>query len=98
MALCPGYTKTEFHQRAGINMSRTPEWMWLAADGVVADALRDLRRGKRVSVPDWKYKAAVFGMRHLPRGVIRLATRDVRGRIGRDEFDRDEAGRRDAGS
>lgn len=95
MALCPGYTKTEFHQRAGINMSRTPGWMWLAADAVVADGLRDLRRGKRVSVPDWKYKVAVFGMRHLPRGLIRRATRDVRGRIGRDEFDRDEAQRRD---
>lgn len=94
MALCPGYTKTEFHQRAGINMSRTPGWMWLAADNVVVDGLRDLRRGKSVSVPNWKYKVAVFGMRHLPRGLIQLASRDVRGRIGRDEFDRDEATRR----
>jgi short-subunit dehydrogenase len=95
MALCPGYTKTEFHERAGIDMTRTPAWMWLAADEVVADAMRDLRRGKRVSVPDWKYKVAVFGMRHLPRGLIRRATRDVRGRIGRDEFDRGEATRRE---
>jgi short-subunit dehydrogenase len=84
MALCPGYTRTEFHQRAGINMSKTPEWMWLRADDVVRDALRDLRRGKVVSVPDWKYKLVVFGLRHVPRRLLQGAARDVRGRIGRD--------------
>lgn len=81
MALCPGYTRTEFHQRAGIGMSRTPAWMWLDADDLVRDGLRDLARGKLVSVPDWRYKAAVFGIRHLPRVLLRWATRDTRGRI-----------------
>jgi short-subunit dehydrogenase len=94
MALCPGYTKTEFHTRAGIDTARTPGWVWLAADEVVTAALRDLARGKLVSIPSWKYKVAVFGMRHLPRALLRRATRNVRGQIGRDEFDREEAGRR----
>jgi short-subunit dehydrogenase len=85
MALCPGYTRTEFHDRAGIDMSKTPEWMWLQVDRVVDEALRDLRRGKVVSVPDWKYKIAVFGMRHLPRGLLQAVARDTRGRIGRDQ-------------
>ncbi|MEU7586522.1 SDR family oxidoreductase [Micromonospora sp. NPDC049230] len=85
MALCPGYTRTEFHQRAGINMSKTPEWMWLRAEDVVTDALRDLGKGKMVSVPDWKYKVAVAGMRHAPRRLIQAVARDTRGRIGRDE-------------
>ncbi len=85
MALCPGYTRTEFHQRAGINMSKTPEWMWLSADDVVREGLRDLRRGRLVSVPSWKYKVAVFGMRHLPRPLLQRAAKDTRGRIGRDE-------------
>jgi len=80
MAVCPGYTRTEFHQRAAIDMSKTPAWLWLDADAVVRDALRDLRRGKVVSVPDWKYKAAVFALRHLPRRVLQLAARDTRGR------------------
>jgi short-subunit dehydrogenase len=84
MALCPGYTRTEFHDRAGINMSKTPEWMWLRADDVVRDGLRDLGKGKLVSVPDWKYKLAVFGLRHSPRGLLQSVTRDTRGRIGRD--------------
>jgi uncharacterized protein len=85
MALCPGYTHTEFHDRAGIDMSKTPEWMWLQVDQVVVDALRDLRRGKVVSVPDWKYKVVVFGMRHLPRALLQAVARDTRGRTGRDE-------------
>ena len=85
MALCPGYTRTEFHDRAGIDMSKTPGWMWLRADDVVAAALRDLARGKLVSVPDWKYKATVFGMRHAPRGLVGRVSRDTRGRIGRSE-------------
>jgi short-subunit dehydrogenase len=83
MALCPGYTRTEFHDRAGIDMSKTPSWMWLRADDVVAAGLRDLARGKVVSVPDWKYKATVFGMRHAPRGLVGRVSRDTRGRIGR---------------
>jgi uncharacterized protein len=85
MALCPGYVRTEFHRRAGINMSKTPEWLWLDADELIRDAMRDLRRGRLVSVPDWKYKVAVFALRHLPRRLLRRVARDTRGRIGRDE-------------
>lgn len=79
MALCPGYTRTEFHERAGINTSRTPRWLWLEADRVVAEGLRDLRRGKVVSVPDWRYKIAAFAMRHLPQGLARTVAKDTRG-------------------
>ncbi|MGS2613986.1 SDR family NAD(P)-dependent oxidoreductase [Micromonospora sp. LZ34] len=84
MALCPGYTRTEFHDRAGINMSKTPEWMWLRADDVVDEALRDLRKGKLVSIPAWKYKLAVAGLRHAPRRLLEVVARDTRGRIGRE--------------
>jgi short-subunit dehydrogenase len=93
MALAPGYTRTEFHDRAGINMSKTPSWLWLDADDVVRDGLRDLARGRLVSVPDWKYKTAVFAMRHAPRRLLHRVSRDTRGRIGRDEVDRQTAGR-----
>lgn len=85
MALCPGYTRTELHARAGINMSKTPDWMWLRADDVVREALRDLRRGKVVSVPDWRYKLVAFGLRHAPRGLLAAASRDLRGRMGRED-------------
>ncbi|SCE85935.1 SDR family NAD(P)-dependent oxidoreductase [Micromonospora mirobrigensis] len=81
MALCPGYTRTEFHDRAGIDMSGIPAAAWLRADDVVDEALRDLRKGKLVSVPSWKYKAAVAGLRHAPQWLLHRVTRDIRGRI-----------------
>lgn len=71
MALCPGYTRTEFHDRAGIDMSRLPGWLWCTADGVVRAGLRDLRRGKVVSVPGWQYKMAVVALRLTPRSALR---------------------------
>jgi short-subunit dehydrogenase len=84
LALCPGYTRTEFHERAGIDMSGTPNWMWLSADDVVRDALRDLRRGRLVSVPSLRYKAAVFGLKYTPSGLRQRFARDRRGRAGEE--------------
>jgi short-subunit dehydrogenase len=84
MALCPGFVRTEFHDRAEIDVSQTPSWLFLDADWLVSSALRDLSRGKVVSVPSVKYKVAVFAMRHLPRSLLRRVARDTRGRIGRD--------------
>jgi hypothetical protein len=83
LALCPGYTRTEFHDRAGIDTSRMPGWLWLSAEDVVREALRDLHRGRLVSVPGLRYKAAVFGMRHAPVALLRRIAPDRRGRVSR---------------
>jgi uncharacterized protein len=81
LALCPGFTKTEFHQRAGDDMSALPDALWLDADRVVADCLRDLRRGRPRSVPGVAYKALLAVPRLLPRTLLRrLETRVVGGR------------------
>jgi uncharacterized protein len=84
LALCPGFTRSEFHSRAGIDMTKTPGWMWLQAPEVVDDALKDLRRGKTVSVPNWKYKVLVGIMRHTPTRLLRRFARGARVRTGRD--------------
>lgn len=80
-AVCPGYTHTEFHERAGIDMSRLPEWLWLDAASVVRTALRDHRRGRVVSVPGLPYKVAVTASRFAPPSAIRLAGRLSRQRL-----------------
>ncbi|MBV9023957.1 MAG: SDR family oxidoreductase [Streptomycetaceae bacterium] len=79
MALCPGFVRTEFHQRAGINVGDIPDWAWLDADKVVATAIRDLARGRVVSVPDVRYKAAVGLSRVSPGGAFNR----VSNRVGR---------------
>ncbi|WP_433462551.1 SDR family NAD(P)-dependent oxidoreductase [Spirillospora sp. CA-128828] len=70
MALCPGFVRTEFHERAQMDMSDVPEFMWLDKDDVVDAALRDLRRGVRVSIPGLQYKVAVGVGRLLPRSLV----------------------------
>ncbi len=69
-ALCPGFVRSEFQQRAKIDVSYLPGWAWLDADRLVAGCLSDVRRGRAVSVPSLRYKAAVFFLRHCP---LRLA-------------------------
>jgi len=85
LVLCPGYTRTEFHARAGIEAGKIPGWLWLSADDVVRDGLRDLRRGKLVSVPDWRYKVAVVALRYTPPGLLRWGRGLRRGRPDRVE-------------
>ncbi|MFG1949821.1 SDR family NAD(P)-dependent oxidoreductase [Micromonospora sp. NPDC048830] len=80
MALCPGYTRTGAHERVGIDTSGTPGFLWLQPAQVVDEALRDLRKGRSVSVPSGRYKLAVAGMRYAPRSLLRRFTRDTRGR------------------
>lgn len=84
MALCPGFTRTEFHARAGINMSKTSNWMWLQAPYVIEHALKDLEKGRTVSIPSWKYKFLVGVMRHTPTPLLRRIARTARVRTGRD--------------
>lgn len=70
MALCPGFTKTEFHERMDVSRDSAPAWMWLEADRLVADALADLEKGKRVSVPSKRYKAMAGLARYTPSTAL----------------------------
>jgi hypothetical protein len=75
-ALCPGFTRSEFHQRMELDVTDIPSWMWLSATGVVDASLAALDRGwPVVCVPGLRYKLLVMLLRVSPRWVISRFTR-----------------------
>jgi len=77
-ALCPGFTRTEFHQRGGMSMKALPTFMWLNSDKLVATAWKDAIAGKAISVPGWQYRILTFVMRNAPRQLVRKIGMNVR--------------------
>ena len=57
-ALCPGFTHTEFHERAGLMEMKNamPKWVWYDADTVVREGLAAVERGKRVYLSGRLYR------------------------------------------
>lgn len=68
--LCPGFTKTEFHQRMDVGRDSAPDFLWLDADTLVAQALKDHARGKVWSIPGTQYKAISAVARVVPTAVL----------------------------
>jgi len=74
-AVCPGFVRTEFHQRAGVDPSSVPRWMWLQPEQVVDEAIRDLLGGKAISIPSRRYRLLTSVSRVLPRSLVARAAR-----------------------
>ncbi|MCW2835564.1 MAG: short-chain dehydrogenase/reductase [Nocardioides sp.] len=68
MALCPGFTKTEFHQR--MEVKRGDGFMWLEPEFLVRTALEDFDKGRVYSVPGAQYKAVRALTRVIPSVVL----------------------------
>jgi short-subunit dehydrogenase len=77
-ALCPGFTRTEFHQRGRMTMKGLPSFMWLDSDKLVAKAWSDALKSEAVSIPGWQYKLLVFVIQTLPRSIIRKVRMNLR--------------------
>jgi short-subunit dehydrogenase len=77
-ALCPGFTRTEFHQRGRMSMKGLPGFLWLDADELVAKAWSDALKGEAVSIPGWQYQLLVFVIKRLPRSIVRKVGMSMR--------------------
>ena len=74
-ALCPGYVRTEFHQRASIRTGSIAAPMWIDLDELVTQALADVAKGKVISIPTRRYQVMIFAARHFPRSAVRAVSR-----------------------
>ena len=71
-SLCPGFTRTEFHDvnnmREAVN--RLPAWMWLDADTVAQQGFDAVMRGDVVYVNGRRYRALLQGIRFTPAWLV----------------------------
>jgi short-subunit dehydrogenase len=81
MVLCPGFTRTEFQERAGIDPGAVPSFMWQSADAVVAAALQAYEHGRAVCVPGRLNQAGAVFSSALPAGVTRRIAAAVVSRV-----------------
>jgi uncharacterized protein len=79
-ALCPGWVRTEFHERAEIKISSIPDLLWLDADRLVADCLQDVAAGRVISIPSKRYKLLITICEHLPHRTVRAVSRRLTSR------------------
>jgi uncharacterized protein len=78
-ALCPGFTRTEFHRRMEADAKEIPSWMWMPATNVVSTSLANLERsGPVICVPGLRYKVMVMLLRLVPRRLIGWVARSRR--------------------
>lgn len=58
-AVCPGFTRTEFHERMKVSTRKIPPVLWLDAAVLVRLALRGIDRGRAVVIPTARYRLVV---------------------------------------
>ncbi|MEM8706247.1 MAG: SDR family oxidoreductase [Actinomycetota bacterium] len=82
-ALCPGLTRTEFQERAGIGDMEFPDFLWQSADEVAKVGLDAAKSGKAVVVAGVPNKVWSRVARSMPRGAMRELTRITTSQRGR---------------
>ena len=68
--VCPGLTRTEFHERAHME-DVWPSLVWTDAQEVARQALDAVRRGQVICTPTLRYQAAAALLRLSPRWLVR---------------------------
>lgn len=70
MVLCPGFTKTEFHERMDVGRDSAPGFMWLDPDFLVTKALKDFDKGRIYSIPGAQYKTVIALTKLVPNKAL----------------------------
>lgn len=70
MAVCPGWVRTEFFDRAVTDETITYYNKFFDADEVVTRALRDMKKGKDVSICGFSVRMQVLATKLLPHKLV----------------------------
>lgn len=81
--LAPGFTRTEFQERAGMDPAEIPDLAWQPADVVARAGLDGVHAGKVVVIPGVHNKVAAGVATVLPARALQRLTA-----VGRNRFDR----------
>ncbi len=73
IAVCPGFTYSEFHDVTGMRekVSKLPDYLWQSAEAVAREGLAAARRGDVVYVTGRVNRVVLWLSRHLPKFLFR---------------------------
>jgi short-subunit dehydrogenase len=84
-AVCPGWAKTEFHERSGTARPKIPGWLWVTPEQIARTALHDAAAGKVISIPTLKWRIALMIAQYGPKAITNKISKKIVGsRIGGD--------------
>jgi short-subunit dehydrogenase len=71
-ALCPGFTRSEFHDVTGTRekMDKLPSWLWLDLATVARVGFDAVEKGIPVYVPGRVNRAIALLVRYVPNGIV----------------------------
>ena len=70
-SLCPGLTRTEFHERGDYELDEFPDFAWQSADAVARAGLEAAENGERRHIPGAVNKVMVGAIKTLPESLVR---------------------------
>lgn len=77
VCVLPGFTRTEFHERSGVDNSGIPSWLWLDPRQVARQSLQALSERRTVCIPGWQYRLLLPLVGALPMRSRRWLLRRV---------------------
>ncbi|TMB19532.1 MAG: SDR family oxidoreductase [Deltaproteobacteria bacterium] len=72
LCVCPGFTRTEFQEKAAVDVSGVPSFAWMSAEQVADQAVRAVGHGP-VLVNGTMNSLMTAALRFVPRGVVARA-------------------------
>jgi hypothetical protein len=75
-AVCPGLTRTEFHEVPALRatVSGMPSWLWMNPADVATGSVRAVMAGQPIYVPGVLNRLLLAGLTYTPRACLRAAS------------------------